>query len=157
MVVVLGYIVYSKRIDKNVIKSDPSKATPAKMYMDGVDFTPTSRNVLFGGSNQLMASLALMIVSLWLIKTGKAHQWVSYPAIFMYITTIAALGYTSFTAFSKIAIGQLPSDRIIGSAVAGVISIFLIIAALILAYDGISAIIKVRRSRSQAVESPTEL
>ncbi|MDQ1327544.1 MAG: carbon starvation protein [Candidatus Poribacteria bacterium] len=113
--------------------------------------------VLFGGSNQLMASLALMIVSLWLIKAGKVHQWVSYPAIFMYITTIAALGYTSFTAFSKIASGQLPSDRIIGSAVAGVIAIFLIIAALILAYDGISAIIKVRRSRSQAAESPAEL
>jgi carbon starvation protein len=103
--------------------------------------------VLFGGSNQLMASLALMIVSLWLIKTGKAHRWVSYPAIFMYITTIAALGYTSFTAFKKIAMGQLPPDKIVGSAVAGVIAIFLIIAALILAYDGISAIIKTKRSQ----------
>lgn len=112
--------------------------------------------VLFGGSNQLMASLALMIVSLWLIKAGKVHQWVSIPAIFMYITTIAALGYTSFSAFQKIATGQLPPDRIAGSAVAGVIAVFLIIAALILAYDGISAIIRTRKERTKADESTAD-
>jgi len=105
--------------------------------------------VLFGGSNQLMASLALMIVSLWLIKTGKIHHWVTFPAIFMYITTIAALGYTSFTAFNKIASGTLPSDKVAGSAVAGIIAVFLIIAALILAWDGISAIIKLKKTKSQ--------
>lgn len=105
--------------------------------------------VLFGGSNQLMASLALMIVSLWLIKTGKIHHWVTFPAIFMYITTISALGYTSFTAFKKIASGTLPSDKIAGSAVAGIIAIFLIIAALILAYDGISAIIRLKKTKTQ--------
>ena len=43
--------------------------------------------------------------------------------------------------------GQLPPDKIAGSAVAGAIAIFLIIAALILAYDGISAIIKTKRSQ----------
>jgi len=119
--------------------------------------------VLFGGANQLMASLALMIVSLWLIKTGKTHQWVSYPAIFMYITTIAALGYTSFTALSKIVTGEaftavangtLSLDKVIGSAVAGIIAIFLILAAVILAWDGISAIIKIRKERSQTAENP---
>jgi carbon starvation protein len=112
--------------------------------------------VLFGGSNQLMASLALMIVSLWLIKTGKAHRWVSIPAIFMYITTIAALGYTSFSAFMKIAAGQLPPDRVAGSAVAGIIAIFLIIAAIILAYDGILAIIKIKKTRNQSAENPAD-
>jgi len=90
-----------------------------------------------------------MIVSLWLIKTGKIHHWVTFPAIFMYITTIAALGYTSFTAFNKIASGTLPSDKVAGSAVAGIIAVFLIIAALILAWDGISAIIKLKKTKSQ--------
>jgi len=112
--------------------------------------------VLFGGSNQLMASLALMIVSLWLIKTGKAHRWVSIPAIFMYITTMAALGYTSVTAFMKIATGQLPPDRVAGSAVAGVIAVFLIIAAIILAWDGVSAIIRARKERTQSAENTAD-
>ncbi len=39
---------YARRIDRNVIRSDAKRATPAKMYMDGVDFMPTSKNVLYG-------------------------------------------------------------------------------------------------------------
>ncbi len=53
----IGYFVYGKRIDRNIIKSDPDKATPAKMYMDGVDFTPASRNVLFGYQYKSIAAL----------------------------------------------------------------------------------------------------
>jgi len=44
----LGYTTYARRIDQTVIKPDPKKATPARMYMDGVDFMPTSRSVLYG-------------------------------------------------------------------------------------------------------------
>ena len=46
--VALGYGVYAKTINSSVIQPDAKKATPAKMYMDGVDFTPANRNVLFG-------------------------------------------------------------------------------------------------------------
>ena len=48
VVIWAAYNLYARRIDKNVIQVSASKATPAKMYMDGVDFTPASRNVLFG-------------------------------------------------------------------------------------------------------------
>ncbi len=44
----LAYTQYARRIDRNVIQSDAKRATPARMYMDGVDFMPTSRNILFG-------------------------------------------------------------------------------------------------------------
>lgn len=44
----LAYNPYAKRIDRNIIQSDRKRATPARMYRDGVDFIPTSRNVLFG-------------------------------------------------------------------------------------------------------------
>jgi carbon starvation protein len=44
----VGYKYYAQRIDRDIIKSDPKKATPAKMYMDGVDFSPANRNVLYG-------------------------------------------------------------------------------------------------------------
>ena len=41
----LAYTRYARRIDAEVIRPDDKKATPARMYMDGVDFMPTSRNV----------------------------------------------------------------------------------------------------------------
>jgi len=103
--------------------------------------------VLFGGSNQLMASLALMIVAVWLTQLGKPLKWISYPAVFMYITTIGALGYTSFTAFKKIGQSQLPTNQLVGSVVAGIIAIFLIIAAIFLAIDALRAIVKIRRTK----------
>jgi carbon starvation protein CstA len=31
----VGYRLYAGYIDRKVIKADPKKATPAKMYMDG--------------------------------------------------------------------------------------------------------------------------
>ena len=46
--VYLTYTRYARRIDRNVIQSDPKRATPAMLYMDGVDFMPTNKNILFG-------------------------------------------------------------------------------------------------------------
>jgi carbon starvation protein len=48
VMIYLTYRLYARRVDSGIIQSDPKKATPAKMYMDGVDFMPTSRNVLYG-------------------------------------------------------------------------------------------------------------
>ncbi|CAG0984022.1 Peptide transporter CstA [Anaerolineae bacterium] len=48
VMIYLTYTMYSRRVDREIIQSDSKKATPAKMYMDGVDFMPTSRNVLYG-------------------------------------------------------------------------------------------------------------
>ena len=74
-VVVLGYIFYSKRIDRKVIQSDPNKTTPAKMYMDGVDFTPTSKNVLFGYQFKSIAALGPIVGVI------IALQWGWLPAL----------------------------------------------------------------------------
>src|SRR5512146_474299 len=48
VIIYLAYNFYAKQVDRTVIQADAKKATPAKMYMDGVDFMPTNRNVLFG-------------------------------------------------------------------------------------------------------------
>ena len=37
--------------------------------------------ILFGGSNQLMASLALLIASLWLKSKGKSYMWAFVPFV----------------------------------------------------------------------------
>jgi len=48
---------------------------------------------VFGASNQLVAALALMVVSCWLLARKKPTRYTMLPAFFMLITTIAALLY----------------------------------------------------------------
>jgi carbon starvation protein len=98
--------------------------------------------VLFGSSNQLMAALALLLASLWLMTKAKNYTWTFVPFVFMFITTMAALGRTAYnvlnTAITKGS--ELPVDKLIGNYVAGILAIILFLAALYLAVDAIRAI-----------------
>ncbi len=66
--------------------------------------------VLFGGANQLMASLALMLMTVWLMSQGKSYKWTFYPMIFMFITTIAALVVTSYRLFTAVFTGAVKGE-----------------------------------------------
>jgi len=46
---------------------------------------------IFGAANQLLAALALIVVSVWLANRGKSNLFTLIPAILMMITTLAAL------------------------------------------------------------------
>jgi carbon starvation protein len=83
----VGYAWYARRIDSNIVQPDPDKATPAKMYMDGVDFTPASRNVLFGYQFKSVAALAPL--------TGPiiAVQWGWLPALLWIIFGVFFIGW----------------------------------------------------------------
>ncbi len=78
---------------------------------------------IFGASNQLVAGLALVTVSGYLIGVKKPSKYTLYPAIFMLLTTISALLYQGYNFFIK------------GSALLGFISFILVILALIIVYD----------------------
>jgi carbon starvation protein len=108
--------------------------------------------ILFGAANQLMASLALLLVSLWLMSQGKNYLWTFIPFIFMFVTTIFALGQTAFKVIADALTKDLPIDKVIGNWIAGLLGIFLIIAAIILAWDAIQAI---QRYRAEAI-APSE-
>jgi carbon starvation protein len=96
--------------------------------------------ILFGGANQLMASLALLIISLWLKSKEKNYLWAFVPFIFMFITSIAALLNTAWQVIGANLKGTLPIDKVIGNWLAGGLAIFLTIAALVLAWDAIKAL-----------------
>jgi len=104
--------------------------------------------VVFGAANQLMASLALLLVTLWLKSKGKKYQWTLWPFLFMFVTTIVALLYKAYDSFvlklpkiadpvaNKIAsVGQFATAQI----VIGVVSLVLVLAALLLAWDALKA------------------
>jgi len=106
--------------------------------------------VLFGGANQLMASLALMLVTAWLMSEGKPAAWTFYPMIFMFITTIAALIYTSFSLLQKVLGGAVKGEALIGNTLMGLVGLFLVLAALVLATEGVKAFKRYRTIRAQA-------
>jgi carbon starvation protein len=96
--------------------------------------------VLFGGANQLMAALALLLVTLWLMSNGKNYMWTLIPFLFMYVTTIVALLITAYNTINQVMTTPgLAIDRVIGNWLAGLIAIYLVISALILGWDSYKA------------------
>jgi carbon starvation protein len=100
--------------------------------------------VLFGGANQLMASLALMLVTAYLMSEGRSAAWAFYPMIFMFITTVAALLYTSYDLLNKVARGAVKGEALVGNTLMGLVGFFLVIAAILLGIEGAKAIMRYR-------------
>ncbi|HOG16213.1 MAG TPA: carbon starvation CstA family protein [Syntrophales bacterium] len=109
--------------------------------------------VLFGGANQLMASLALMLVTAWMMSEGKSYAWSFYPMIFMFITTIAALVYTSYGLLMKVFSGAVKGEALVGNTLMGVVGFFLVIAALILGAEAFKAFNRYRALQGQKASS----
>src|SRR5437016_10520066 len=55
---------------------------------------------LFGGSNQLLAGVTLLVTTLWLTKLKRPTIFTGLPAIFMIGTTVVALAYTAYATFT---------------------------------------------------------
>jgi len=106
--------------------------------------------VLFGGANQLMASFALLLVTLYLVQKSKNYKIAIYPMFFMYATTVCALFYMTFF---KLLPGALAGKKVFGNYFAAAVAILLIILALILAYDGWKAF---KKYKADVAEAPAE-
>src|SRR5512139_3736086 len=81
----IGYRFYAKYVDTKIIKADPKKATPAKMYMDGVEFMPTSKNILFGYQFKSIAGAAPVIGPIIAVQWGwlPALAWIVVGTLFI--------------------------------------------------------------------------
>jgi carbon starvation protein len=60
---------------------------------------------LFGSANQLLASLTLLAVTLWLTKLGTGNSFIKYPMYFMFCVTLTAL---VFLAYRNLAAKNIP-------------------------------------------------
>jgi carbon starvation protein len=90
VVIYLAYNYYAKQIDRNIIQADARKATPAKMYMDGVDFMPTSRNVLYGYHFKSIAAAGPIVGVI-----TAANIWGWLPAILWLMIGVSFIGWAS--------------------------------------------------------------
>jgi carbon starvation protein len=55
---------------------------------------------IFGATNQLIAAVALMVCSTYLMAAKKPTKYTLYPAVFMIITTIGALAWQGYKFLS---------------------------------------------------------
>lgn len=90
LTIYLAYNLYAKRIDRNVIQSDAKRATPARMYMDGVDFMPTSRNILFGYHFKAIAAAGPIVGPI-----TAANLWGWSPSLAWLIIGVSFIGWVS--------------------------------------------------------------
>jgi carbon starvation protein len=86
----VGYNFYARRIDKNVIQANAKRATPAKMYMDGVDFMPTSRNVLYGYHFKSIAAAGPIVGAI-----TAAALWGWLPSLLWLVLGVMFMGWAS--------------------------------------------------------------
>ncbi len=90
VVIYLMYNFYAKYIDRNVIQTSDKKATPAKMYMDGVDFMPASRNVLYGYHFKSIAAAGPIVGTI-----TAANLWGWLPALLWLMIGVSFIGWAS--------------------------------------------------------------
>jgi carbon starvation protein len=86
----LAYNFYARRVDRGVIGADPRRATPARMYMDGVDFMPTSRNVLYGYHFKSIAAAGPIVGPI-----TAANLWGWAPSLAWLVLGVSLIGWAS--------------------------------------------------------------
>jgi carbon starvation protein len=85
---------------------------------------------VFGASNQLVAALSLMVVSVWLLNQKKKIIYTVLPMIFMFVVTISALIYQIINFWKQ------------ENYLLSVISVLLVILAIFLIFEAKSAFLK---------------
>jgi carbon starvation protein len=100
---------------------------------------------IFGATNQLIAAVALFVVATWLMAVKRPTQYVLYPALFMVVTTIAALGWQSYRFFTA-----PEPNMFLGTASAVLIGL-----AVFVAYEAMESLRGRRVITIQASEIPS--
>ena len=85
----LGYRFYAKWIDRGVWSPDPKRPTPAVMYMDGVEFFPVNRYVLYGFQFKSVAALGPIVGPVLAVQ-----YWGWLPALLWIVIGVIFIGWT---------------------------------------------------------------
>jgi carbon starvation protein len=95
---------------------------------------------MFGASNQLMAALSLLIVTVWLASVGRNPAYAGVPMVFMYVTTLAATVVTAYNLYKTIATQEgVALISVLGAWAMIIVAVLLVVAAVIIAIDGYKA------------------
>jgi len=101
---------------------------------------------IFGTSNQLLASLALLAVAVWLMKTGKQALYAVLPMVFMLCMTMWAL-VVNFLPFVQWLLGTGVAEMKPDGMVSGVVGLVLFVLTLLLIFEAINVLVIRPRGR----------
>lgn len=104
--------------------------------------------VLFAGANMLLAGLILLLASAWLVKQGKSYYWTLWPALFLLLTSLASLIYSSVyqALFQGILVAlELDGISLVGNMLTILFGLFFILAGIYLSYKGWKAFSNIQR------------
>lgn len=127
------FFVISGKKEQHILATNRYIATIISVTVAGVLALSGSYLVLwplFGTSNQLLATLALLAVSVWLAEIQKRNWFVKYPMIFMFLVTISALVTVIYQNFQK------------GNVVQVCFGVFLLIVAIVLVFLAVKKMMK---------------
>jgi carbon starvation protein len=111
---------------------------------------------LFGASNQLLAALSLLLVTLWLASTRRNPAYAGIPMLFMYVTTVAASLVTAYNLYVTIVIREGSAlISIVGAWAMIAVALLLVIAALLIAFDAWKAWGRYRSLPAEPAPVPT--
>jgi carbon starvation protein len=111
---------------------------------------------LFGASNQLLAALSLLLVTVWLRSVGKNPAYAGVPMVFMYVTTLAATLVTAYNLYVTVATApNVATISVVGAWAMIAIAVLLFVAAIVIAYDAWQAWGRLRGAPAEPVPVAT--
>lgn len=134
----LGRFIFAETLAKNIpflrnrVVSTLILLIPA--YLLAVTNTYSNIWKMFGASNQLIAAVALIAISAYLSGIKRPTVFTLIPSIFMSLTTIAALVWSTFNPIN----GYFTSSEI--NVTLGIISVVLVLLGVVVSVDGLMAI-----------------
>lgn len=104
----------------------------------------------FGASNQLVAALALLVASCWLLRRGRRVVYTLVPACVMLVTTIGAFVYQLYAAVVRVnpSTGTSDPDWFIAVVIAILISL-----AVVVFWEGIKSLTNGERAAADGAQS----
>lgn len=93
--------------------------------------------VLFGTSNQLLAALTLVGVTVWLKRSGRRYWFTLFPMLFVMTITFWSLGKQVFSAFWGPALSGATSHI---ALINGVVAVLLLALALLVVLEALKTI-----------------
>ena len=95
---------------------------------------------IFGSSNQLLAALSLLGITVWLKRSGKNPWLTGLPATFMIVITVWSLILITMPWFGGIFRGQIFIDPI------GITGTVLLAVALVIILEGVTTLVKAQEN-----------
>jgi carbon starvation protein len=88
---------------------------------------------IFGSANQLLAALAFLAVSVWLVSIGRDNRATVYPMFFMFAATLTALVFL------------IRSNLAQGNMVLGIPGVLLFVLAIFLVVEAVNVLQKMKK------------